>query len=171
MFDASAYLNALLAILMLGLASWLVSVVRRDVSIVDTLWSLMFLLAGVVYAASIEPTGSRATLVLVLLSIWALRLAGYITWRNWGEGEDRRYQAIRRNNEPHFWLKSLYIVFGLQGFLAWVISLPLLAAIAQPGPLALLDYIGIALWLTGMVFEAGGDWQLARFKADPGNQG
>ena len=32
------------------------------------------------------------------------------------------------------------------------------------GPLGLIDYAGIALWLTGMVFEAGGDAQLARFK-------
>ena len=27
------------------------------------------------------------------------------------------------------------------------------------------------LWLVGMVFEAGGDWQLTRFKADPANKG
>jgi steroid 5-alpha reductase family enzyme len=171
MFDANAYLNALLAIAVLAVASWLVSVVKRDVSIVDTLWSLMFLLAAVAFAASIETLGARATLVLVLVSIWAVRLAAYITWRNWGEGEDRRYQAIRSNNEPRFWLKSLYIVFGLQGFLAWVISLPLLAAIAQPAALGLLDFVGVGLWLVGMVFEAGGDWQLARFKARPENKG
>ncbi len=171
MFDTNAYLNALLAIVVVGVLSWLVSVVKRDVSIVDTLWSLMFLLAAVVYVATIDAVGARGALVLVLVSAWALRLAGYITWRNWGEGEDRRYQAIRNNNEPHFWLKSLYIVFGLQGFLAWIISLPLLAAIAQPGPLGMLDLVGVGLWLVGMVFEAGGDWQLARFKAQPENKG
>jgi steroid 5-alpha reductase family enzyme len=31
--------------------------------------------------------------------------------------------------------------------------------------------VGSALWLVGFVFEAGGDWQLARFKATPGNEG
>ena len=58
--------------------------------------------------------------------LWALRLFVYITWRNWGEAEDRRYQAIRANNQPNFEFKSLYIVFGLQAVIAWIVSLPLL---------------------------------------------
>jgi steroid 5-alpha reductase family enzyme len=100
-----------------------------------------------------------------------LRLAVYITWRNWGEGEDRRYQAIRANNEPHFALKSLYIVFLLQAAIAWVVSLPLSTAIASNAEIGPLDYLGLAIWSLGLVFEAGGDLQLARFKADPENQG
>ena len=27
-------------------------------------------------------------LVVALVALWALRLSAYITWRNWGEGED-----------------------------------------------------------------------------------
>ncbi|MDQ1345785.1 MAG: hypothetical protein QG586_1316, partial [Pseudomonadota bacterium] len=50
-------------------------------------------------------------------------------------------------------------------------SLPLLAAIHSDAPLGWLDIAGVALWVVGLVFEAGGDWQLARFKADPGNRG
>ena len=34
-----------------------------------------------------------------------------------------------------------------------------------------LDYLGAALWLVGFYFEAMGDLQLARFKADPANKG
>ena len=99
------------------------------------------------------------------------RSASYLTWRNWGTPEDRRYQVIRRHNEPHFALKSLYLIFGLQGTLAWIISLPLLAAIAAPGPITMLDYAGVALWVLGFGFESVGDWQLARFKSIPGNHG
>jgi steroid 5-alpha reductase family enzyme len=62
-------------------------------------------------------------------------------------------------------------VFGLQAALAWVISLPLLAATGSTAPLGWLDAAGVALWLVGMIFEAGGDWQLARFKRDPANRG
>ena len=120
------------------------------------------MLAAFVYAATLEATGPRVELVLVLVSVWALRLSGYITWRNWGEEEDRRYQEIRANNEPNFAAKSLYIVFGLQGFLAWVISLPLLAAIAGLNSWGLLDVLGIALWLIGFTFEAGGDYHPVR---------
>ena len=99
-----------------------------------------------------------------MVAIWALRLSVYITLRNHGKVEDHRYQAIRRKNEPHFWFKSLYIVFLLQGLLAWVICLPALAAVSgqtAPGP---LDFLGLALWLIGMYFEVVGDWQLARFR-------
>jgi len=171
MFQLSSYLIALGVILTAGTGVWLVSMLKRDVSIVDSLWPMMFLFAAVTYDLTLIDTGPRAPLLLVLVAIWALRLFGYITWRNWGEEEDRRYQQIRANNQPSFELKSLFIVFVLQGVIAWIISLPLLIAIGGAAPLDWLDYLGVALWATGMLFEAGGDFQLARFKADPGNRG
>ncbi len=170
MFHLDAYLLSLAAMLAAGLLSWIVSIVRGDVSIVDSLWSLMFLIAAIVFATTLPESGPRTGLVLILVTLWAMRLSAYITWRNWGEGEDRRYQQIRANNEPHFALKSVYIVFGLQGVLAWIISLPLLAAMSGTSDLGALDYAGISLWVIGMVFEAGGDYQLARFKSDPANR-
>lgn len=171
MFELEPFVYALAALLALATLAWAVSVAKRDVSIVDTVWSLMFVLAAFTYAATVSTPGARTSLVLALVSLWGLRLAGYITWRNWGEGEDRRYRAIRARNEPRFAFKSLYLVFWLQAGLAWVISLPLLAAVAAPAPLALLDYVGVALWLVGLAFESVGDLQLARFKRDPANRG
>ena len=171
MFDLGLWLEGLAALAVFGVLGWLLSLPLRNVSIVDSMWSLMFLLAALAYAAGQATPGPRGWLVIGLVSVWSLRLAAYITWRNRGHGEDFRYQKIRANNEPGFAFKSLYIVFGLQAGLAWVISLPLLAAINSTGPLGWLDLAGAALWLVGMVFEAGGDWQLARFKADPANRG
>jgi steroid 5-alpha reductase family enzyme len=171
MFVWDAYLAGLAAILAAGFVTWLISLRKGDVSIVDSLWSLMFLVAVVVYALALDDTGPRAALVVLLVGIWSLRLAGYITWRNWGEGEDRRYQEIRARNQPNFAVKSLYLVFGLQGVIAWIVSLPLLAALSGQNPLGWLDYLGVVLWVVGMIFEAGGDWQLARFKANPENRG
>ena len=165
------YMIALYLILLVGLVAWQVSVIRKDVSTVDSLWSLFFLLAGVVFAAYSLPLSERGLLVLLLLAAWSLRLSIFITVRNWGEPEDYRYQTIRANNEPGFEFKSLYIVFGLQGILAWVIALPLLPAITQDSPLGVLDFVAAALWLVGFVFEAGGDYQLSRFKRDPANKG
>jgi steroid 5-alpha reductase family enzyme len=109
--------------------------------------------------------------VLALLAVWAVRLAGYITWRNWGEGEDHRYQAIRARNQPNFEWKSLYLVFVLQGVLAWIVSLSLLAAIVSERPWGWLDTLGMAVVVFGIVFEAVGDAQLAAFNARPENRG
>jgi len=171
MFDLAAWLNALAVLLAAAVITWVASIRLRNVTIVDTLWGLLFLIAALTYAASAPVAGLRAQLVIALVGIWALRLAIYLAWRNWGHEEDHRYQAIRRRNEPNFALKSLYLVFGFQAVLAWLISLPLLGAIAAGSPLNLLDGLGAALWLVGITFEAGGDWQLARFRANPGNSG
>ena len=106
-----------------------------------------------------------------MVAAWALRLSLYITVRNHGQPEDRRYAAIRANNQPHFWLKSLYIVFLLQGFLAWVICLPAIAAVSGQTPPGPLDYAGVLLWLAGMYFEVVGDYQLSRFRRSGAPQG
>jgi steroid 5-alpha reductase family enzyme len=170
MLDVPAALVALAAITALAVGGWLLSLLRRDVSIVDSLWSLFFLVGVLVYAAGTTVSEPRATVLLLLLSLWALRLAGYLTWRNWGEPEDRRYRAIRARNEPGFAWKSLYLVFGLQALLAVIIAMPLFAGVSAGGALTLLDYAGIALWLIGFGVESIGDWQLARFKADPASR-
>lgn len=157
--------------LALGIATWVVSLVKRDVSIVDSMWSVLIVAAGIAYAIVLPETSTRATVAMVLAVLWALRLAIYITWRNWGEAEDHRYQAIRRRNDPGFAIKSVYLVFALQAILAWIVSMPLLVTAASARPMDWLDAPGIALVLFGIVFEAAGDWQLARFKSDPANRG
>jgi steroid 5-alpha reductase family enzyme len=164
------WLVALGALLAFGLTGWLVSLVRKDVSIVDSMWSLMFLIAAVIFL-TLGETGPRATLTVTLVAIWALRLSAHITWRNWGEGEDYRYQNIRANNSPGFEFKSIYIVFGLQGALAAVISLPLMSAIGGARPMGVLDVAAVLVWIVGFVFEALGDLQLAQFRSNPDNKG
>ena len=42
---------------------------------------------------------------------------------------------------------------------------------SQPTTLSTLDYLGIAIWLIGFTFEAGGDYQLMRFKKNSSNKG
>jgi steroid 5-alpha reductase family enzyme len=170
-FDLAAYLLGLGVLLAAAAATWVLSVAKRDVSIVDSFWGPMFVLAALVYAWPFAELAPRGALVLGLVCAWALRLTVYITARNAGGGEDYRYREIRRRNEPHFALKSLYLVFGLQAVLAWVVSLPLLAVPRAATELGALDFIGLALVLGGLALESVADWQLARFKRDAGNRG
>ena len=171
MIDWTAFLWSGISLLLVSVVFWLISLWRNDVSIVDSLWSLMFLLVALTYAAISGDSGPREVLVLALVAVWALRLSVYISWRNHGEPEDYRYQEIRANNEPGFRYKSFYIVFVLQAVLAWVISLPLAGAISGQSGIGFLDYAGVALFLVGLFFEAIGDLQLSRFRKDPGNAG
>lgn len=158
-------------IVLLALLTWLASLVQRDVSLVDRTWSVFIAGAAATYFVLLPAAGSRGAWMLALAVAWALRLAVYITRRNWGHGEDRRYQEIRARNQPNFAFKSLYLVFALQSVLAWVVSAPFLAAMAGTRPLGALDAIGIAVVAFGIAFEAIGDAQMARFKADPANRG
>ncbi len=171
MFDLDLYGVGLAVALALGLVGWLVSIPLKNAGIADSLWPLFFVLLGLAYVLGTPDPNARSYLVFFLVTLWGTRLSAYITRRNWGEPEDRRYRAMRAGNDPGFWWKSLYIVFGLQGILAWIISLPLLAAILGSAPLGWLDYGALSLWLVGLFFEAVGDQQLAAFKARPENAG
>jgi steroid 5-alpha reductase family enzyme len=155
------------------LAVWLLSIVRRDASIVDVFWGLGFVLVALLSYAAGDGYPPRKTLITALAFLWGVRLAAYLLWRNWGQGEDYRYRAMRARHGERFAAVSLYLVFGLQGALLWIVSLPLQLAQMAPDPARLtwLDAAGIALWCVGFAFEAVGDWQLARFRAEPANRG
>lgn len=164
------YLYGLYAMLAFGFMGWLLSLYRNNVTHVDSMWSLFFVIGGCTYASQIANLSSRSLIMLALLTLWAVRLCVYLTWRNWGPHEDHRYAVIRSNNSPSFALKSLYIVFGLQAVLAWIISLPVLGALNATAPINILDIIGIALLGFGLIWETVADWQLSAFKAKPQNQ-
>ena len=167
-------LTALAASLGFMTLVWAISVPLRNASIVDVAWGPAFVLVAALGLALGEGSFPRRLLLLVLVGIWGARLAVHIFRRNHGKGEDPRYRAFREKfGAERYWWFSLFQVFWLQGLLAWAISLPLqLAAVGTtPERLTPLDAIGIALWVIGFTFEAVGDLQLDRFKADPANRG
>lgn len=152
---------------------WLLSLVKKDASIVDIFWGIGFTAIALASFLITQGYHGRKLLVLALTGIWGLRLALHIFTRNRGKGEDFRYRRMRKHYGNRFALVSLFTVFAFQGLLMWVISLPLQVAEISPLPARLtwLDYLGAAIWATGFFFEAVGDWQLAQFKSDPANQG
>lgn len=155
------------------LALWLVSLAIKNVAIVDVFWGLGFILIAAVAAACNGPPTARMLLLLAMTSVWGVRLAAYLLYRNWGKGEDRRYAAMRRHHGERFGRVSLVTVFLLQGLLLVWIALPLeVAAVKKSAaPIGWLDYFGVLLWLVGMTFETVGDFQMARFQTDPTNEG
>ena len=165
------YLKCLFAMSAFGFVGWLVSIIRSNVTHVDIMWSLFFLITAITTGVLTDELNLRAMVVIFLITIWALRLSIYLTWRNWGPHEDHRYANIRKNNQPLFWLKSIYIVFGLQTLLAWVISISVYAAIHSSNSVNGMDYIAILLFLFGFIWETLADFQLSKFKSNPKNKG
>lgn len=167
--------GAAVAVAALMVGTWLVSLVLRNASIVDITWGLGFVVVAWVSALRADAASGSASVLVAMVTVWGLRLGVYLFWRNHGNGEDYRYVAMRRRWGKRFWLISLATVFVLQGALMWIVSLPVQVAHvgdARDGALAgVALVIGLALYAIGLLFEVVGDAQLARFKADPTNEG
>jgi steroid 5-alpha reductase family enzyme len=162
----------LLIVMMLVL--WGVSIALSDVTFIDAFWALGFVLVAIsTYATTTATTGPHKDVILVVTTIWGVRLGGYLTWRWRREGPDGRYLAMmkRASGNPH--LTSLRKVFLFQALLLFGVSLPVqLGQIgAPPEALGLLAQIGIGLACIGIFFETVGDYQLARFRGDPMSKG
>jgi len=162
-------------LILLGLTTllWIASVILKNTSIIDIFWGPGFVIGAWLYAWWAPGHTSRETLALILVTVWGLRLGGYLLWRNAGKGEDFRYQKFRKDAGQNYWWRSLFTVFWLQASMIAVISLPFLVMSATPGQgsIGIIDGIALLLWIVGFAFEAGGDWQLARFRSNTANRG
>lgn len=163
----------LIAVLTMMVVGWLISLVYRNVTIVDSLWGLGFVLIAWMTLFLGDGFIGRRYLLTFLVSLWGLRLCLYLSHRNWGKGEDPRYGTWREKSGGRFWLVSLFKVFILQSLFMWCISIVIQMGQMTPSPAALgwLDITGAMLWTIGFIFEAVGDWQLARFKSNPASKG
>lgn len=162
-----------LALLTMMVAGWTISLIFRNVTIVDTLWGLGFVLvAGITFSVA-DGYPQRKWLLAGLTTLWGLRLSAHLSWRNWGAGEDQRYGAWRKASGKRFWIVSLFKIFILQAVFLWIISLTLQFGQLSPLPARLTwtDVSGLSIWAVGFYFETVSDWQLARFKSDPNNKG
>src|SRR6185312_8439439 len=159
----------LIFVLSTSLLLWLLSLRLKDASIADIFWGPG--MAGVVDITAWlgGAGGTRASAVLVLVNLWAVRLAAHIWARH--KGEDRRYGAMRQHFGRNWWWLSLIQVFLLQAILIWFIPAPLVAALLYSHmPIGWADYLGIGLAAVGLIFETLADSQLSAFRGDPANR-
>lgn len=164
-FGASVIFAAMLLL-------WLVSIRLQDVSIVDPFWGTGFVILAWITLALQPVWHARLLMMVALVTLWGIRLSIYLLWRNSGRGEDSRYASMRQLHGRRFWWVSYWTVFLLQAVLMWIVAIPIFMATLSPDQRPnVLDLCGVLLWCVGMYFEAIGDWQMARFRADPANRG
>lgn len=173
MIEHAIALLALNAAVIAGvmLVAWLISVVLGDVSFVDGLWGAGFVVVAWVTLASLPEAEPRDWLIVAMVSLWGLRLAAYLFARWRREGPDPRYVRMTagRQNKHLF---TLGVVFGLQGALILLVSLPVQwGQLGTAGALGPVAWIGVAAWAAGLAIESTADAQMQRFKADTANDG
>ncbi len=139
-------------------------------AVVDITWGLGFALVALVAYPLRTGDGDRARVVAVLVTIWALRLATHLWLRSIGAGEDRRYAALLQRSE-HPTRDALVQIYLVQALFIWVISLPVQLVMFVAGPTSWLVWVGVVVFVVGLLFESVGDWQLQRFRDDPETDG
>ena len=163
---------AAMAVAALMLEVWLLSIAFRDASIVDPAWGPAFVVVALVAALAGDGCLGRRLLLLAMTAVWGLRLGIHLLLRKLHDpGEDRRYAAIRERRGDSFVIWSLVGIFGLQGLLVLIVSLPIQVAADRGGALTAAVIPGVVLFCVGLAFEATGDEQLRRFKARADSKG
>jgi len=119
----------------------------------------------------------RSLLITLLISVWGLRLGGYLLYRN-RQGEDKRHRDLRARHGKNFWWYSFFNPFMLEFVIGLICSVSLVSCF-DGGRLqrshalfaTFSDWIALALWGVGMAFEVGADLQLMKFRQNPKNKG
>ena len=155
---------------------WLVSLAIGKVGFVDAVWGGGIAALALLAFIQLDDRGLLASLILAMTVAWGLRLAWHLLARFLRNGEDPRYAKLLAEDreKDRWWLAALVKVWLLQAFLLFLVSLPSQVGILAAGAgeaVSVLAWAGLALWTLGVFFEWVGDWQLARFKADPANKG
>ena len=113
---------------------WLLSLKMGRCGIFDAFWGPGFVLIGwLAFLTSDVASSDRTDLIflLVMVTLWGMRLGIHLSIRVFSDPhEDRRYAAMRDKYQPHWWLKSLGIVFLLQGLIMWFVAWPVTTAFA-----------------------------------------
>jgi steroid 5-alpha reductase family enzyme len=158
-------------VLVMAVTAWSARRAGR-VSVVDTAWGVALTLVALVAAVAAttlgEGDGVRRWLLVALVAVWGLRLSWHMHRRNHGKGEDPRYAAMLAGASAWDLVRKVWV---MQGAAVLLVALPVMAASLSSSPVGPLAWLGVGIWLLGVAFEAIGDEQLARFKADPANRG
>ncbi len=167
------WLLAGMSIIVILTPVWLTTLVTRNSGVMDVFYTPTASLTAVALLVADGHYALRQVVCVVFIVLWSSRLVHHAWGTNMGAGgEQQPYAKWRIIFGRRWWWWSYFQVFLLQGGLVWVWMLPVVFAIrATPGPLTILDMVAALVWLTGFVFQAGADWQLKRFKANPANKG
>lgn len=161
------------AIVFVVLATFVVSRIVGRHNVIDTAWGLLFVTAALVVfpASSGFGDGLRRWLLLAMPLLWGLRLAQHVGRRSAGKGEDPRYEQLLDKAKGNRDLYALRMIYLLQAVLAFVISAPIQVGAFESGPVRVIGWIGVCVWVVGVFFETVGDHQMEAFRRDPANKG
>lgn len=152
--------------------TWAYAKKINNYSIVDAVWSFLFLIMTLFYTFVNEGYWLRKTIVLACVGIWSMRLGSFL-WRRIQSHhpvEDSRYVELRKKygdkvESEFFWF------FQYQAWSVVLLTVPFALIARNPEPqISVTEWIGIGIWAISLAGEALADHQAHVFKTTPGNQ-
>lgn len=159
---SSSLIDILILIFIYVNSCFILAWIKKDNSIMDIAWGLGFV--GIAVWMEVFYPLEMRWLITLFVTVYGLRLALFLYYRNKGKPEDWRYANWRKDWGKYALLRSYFQVFILQGFFLFIISLSIQTPHFPPYNLDLKIYLGALIFLTGFTFESVSDYQLLQFK-------
>lgn len=164
------YGTALEVCLVLAFVAWLLSVITREVSWMDRLWSICPPVYCLIVAFATDFQFARVNVMTLLVVLWGARLT-YNFARKGGYrpgGEDYRWATVREKAGPvGFQVLSITFVHPGQMVLLWLFASPIHRAWAFGDlPLNRLDFVAAGLFFLLLVGQTVADRQQWDFQQD-----
>ena len=165
--------NVLRVVILAFLIQWVAYIpayVFQTEKFYDLTGSLTYL--SVTWYALILASGDFAnanlanTVIVLLISLWALRLGSFLFMRIHKDGEDKRFRTIKPSATQFF------MTWTLQGLWVSLCSMCALTAISSDSGVVVnaLFYFGLGLFLLGFSTEIVADNQKSKFRSFPENR-
>ena len=165
--------NVLRVVILAFLIQWMAYIpayVFQTEKFYDLTGSLTYLSViwyALILASSDSANANAANIVIVLLiSLWALRLGSFLFMRIHKDGEDKRFRTIKPSATKFF------MTWTLQGLWVSLCSMCALTAISSDSGVVVnaLFYFGLGLFIFGFSTEIVADNQKSKFRSFPENR-
>jgi steroid 5-alpha reductase family enzyme len=159
-------------VIFLMAALWLIYLFQHNAAIVDIGWGISFLITAWIYFFLGDGDLLKKLIMTAMATVWAGRLTTHLFLRYVPEKEDPRYTRLREKWGGDSSGVLFLMLFIFQGVLVVILSLPFfLVGWGSTSEWSRWEFIGILVWLVGVLGEAAADKQLADFVKDPENKG
>lgn len=142
----------------------------KNAGLIDVAWGLGFVVLAV--SQYITYPSNLGLILVMMVTIWGLRLSWHIGKRNINKPEDHRYQKFRDDWGKYYLVRAIFQIYILQALLMLVVSMTFLDGLKLSELKSIAGIIiGIFIYLIGLGFEVISDHQMEKFKKDLRNKG
>lgn len=168
--------NLVTAMFVVSLLCFIIGEITSNYSQTDKLWSIMpfFYVLYTAYASGWQP---RLILMLIVATIWSLRLTynfnrrGGYSWKFWTGEEDYRWTVLRQEpflqgSKIKFTLFNLFFICLYQQALILAFTLPTIVAMESDKAVGIFDIVLAILMIGFVVIETFADQQQWDFQKE-----